>query len=75
MELDDQGDNVRFRVTGNKAVVEASVTAFNRSLYLALTIFGAGSLLANALAILIACGHSTVCAMLWKTSARACRAA
>ena len=53
VELDDQGDIVRFRVTGNKAVVEASVAAFNRSLYLALTIFGAGSLLANALAILI----------------------
>ncbi len=53
VELDDQGDIVRFRVTGNKAVVEASVSAFNRSLYLALTIFGAGSLLANALAILI----------------------
>lgn len=53
VELDDQGDIVRFRVTGNKALVEASVAAFNRSLYLALTIFGAGSLLANALAILI----------------------
>jgi signal transduction histidine kinase len=54
VELDDQGDIVRFRVTGNKAVVEDSVAAFDRSLYLALTIFGAGSLLANAIAILIA---------------------
>jgi signal transduction histidine kinase len=53
VELDDQGDIVRFRVTGNKAVVEQSVQAFNRSLILALVIFGAGSLLANALAILI----------------------
>lgn len=53
VELDDQGDIVRFRVTGNKAVVEDSVAAFDRSLYLALTIFGAGSLIANAIAILI----------------------
>lgn len=53
VELDDKGDIVRFRVTGNKAVVEDSVAAFNRNLYLALVIFGAGSLLANAVAILI----------------------
>ena len=53
VELDDKGDIVRFRVTGNKAVVEDSIAAFDRNLYLTLTIFGAGSLLANAIAILI----------------------
>jgi signal transduction histidine kinase len=44
---------VRFRVIGNHRVVEEDVAAFNRNLYLALGLFGAGSLGLNALVILI----------------------
>lgn len=44
---------VRFRMIGNHRVVEEDVAAFNRSLYLALVIFAAGSLALNALVILL----------------------
>ena len=52
IELDDKGDIVRFRVAGNKAVIDASVEAFSRNLYLALAVFGVGSLAVNILAII-----------------------
>lgn len=44
---------VRFRMIGNHRVVEEDVAAFNRNLYLALGLFGAGSLALNALVILL----------------------
>jgi signal transduction histidine kinase len=44
---------VRFRMIGNHQVVEEDVSAFNRNLYLALGLFGAGSLVLNALVILL----------------------
>jgi signal transduction histidine kinase len=44
---------VRFRMIGNHRVVEEDVAVFNRSLYLALGLFGAGSLALNALVILL----------------------
>jgi signal transduction histidine kinase len=44
---------VRFRMIGNHKVVEEDVAAFNRNLYLALGLFGAGSLGLNALVILL----------------------
>lgn len=42
----------RFRVTGNRDVVEADIAGFSRRLYLALALFGVGSLIVNAIAIL-----------------------
>lgn len=54
---DDSADSVyrsvRFRIIGNHDVVEQDVALFNRSLYFALALFGAGSLALNALVILI----------------------
>ena len=50
--LDTDGRAARFRVTGNIAVVEDDVRTFSHSLYLALAVFGLGSLIVNALAIL-----------------------
>lgn len=50
--LDQDGRAARFRVTGNLNVVEGDIQGFSRSLYIALAIFGVGSLLINALAIL-----------------------
>ncbi|PWE58196.1 histidine kinase [Metarhizobium album] len=50
--LDQEGRAARFRVSGNLAVVETDVRAFSNSLYLALAVFGVGSLIVNALAIL-----------------------
>jgi signal transduction histidine kinase len=44
---------VRFRMIGNHEVVEEDVATFNRSLYLALLLFAAGSLGLNALVILV----------------------
>ncbi|KGF68217.1 histidine kinase [Hoeflea sp. BAL378] len=52
VELDSQGHAARFRVGGNRAVVEADIAAFSGNLYLALALFGIGSLLVNAVAIL-----------------------
>jgi signal transduction histidine kinase len=53
VELDDQGHVVRFRVSGNRSVIDESVGAFDRKIYLSLLIFGIGSLMLNAGAILI----------------------
>lgn len=54
---DDTADSVyrsvRFRMIGNNAVIEEDVGQFNRSLFFALALFGAGSLALNALVILI----------------------
>lgn len=45
--------SVRFRIIGNHAVINEDVAQFNRSLFFALALFGAGSLALNALVILI----------------------
>ncbi|OLP61864.1 histidine kinase [Xaviernesmea oryzae] len=50
--LDLQGHAARFRVAGNRNVLESDINDFNRNLYLALSIFGFGGLGMNALAIL-----------------------
>ncbi len=50
--LDQDGRAARFRVTGNLNVVEGDIRGFSRSLYIALAVFGVGSLVINALAIL-----------------------
>ncbi len=51
--LDDEDHSVRFRMIGNHNIVDEEVGSFQRRLYLALGIFGVGSLLVNALAILL----------------------
>ncbi|MDF2369248.1 MAG: ATP-binding protein [Rhizobiaceae bacterium] len=51
--LGDNGEVARFRVTGNQADVDADVWVFSRQLILFLTVFGLGSLVVNALAILL----------------------
>ncbi|WP_420408908.1 ATP-binding protein [Hoeflea sp.] len=53
VELDSDGRAARFRVAGNREVLNAEIDAFSRNLYLALALFGIGSLLVNAVAILI----------------------
>jgi signal transduction histidine kinase len=50
--LDGDGRAARFRVSGNLEVVDDDVHAFDRNLYVALGIFGLGSLVVNAIAIL-----------------------
>ena len=50
--LDGEGRAARFRVAGNLDVVEADIRAFERNLYIALIIFGVGSLVVNGGAIL-----------------------
>jgi signal transduction histidine kinase len=50
--LDGEGRAARFRVSGNLNVVEDDVRNFSNSLYLALAVFGVGSLVVNGLAIL-----------------------
>ncbi|OCW55778.1 sensor histidine kinase [Hoeflea olei] len=52
VELDSEGHAARFRVGGNRAVLEDDIAAFSHNLYLALALFGIGSLLVNAVAIL-----------------------
>ena len=52
VELDAEGHAARFRVAGNRAMLEADIAAFSNNLYLALALFGIGSLLINAIAIL-----------------------
>ncbi|MEP3437293.1 MAG: HAMP domain-containing sensor histidine kinase [Hoeflea sp.] len=52
VELDSDGHAARFRVGGNRAVLEADIAAFSGNLYLVLALFGIGSLLVNAVAIL-----------------------
>ncbi|MFD1327626.1 ATP-binding protein [Mycoplana ramosa] len=51
--LDQDGRTARFRVAGNRNVLEDDISAFSRNLYLALAGFGVGSLVLNAVAILI----------------------
>jgi len=53
VELDSQGRAARFRVAGNRQVLEAEIAAFSGNLYLALALFGIGSLVVNAIAILV----------------------
>jgi signal transduction histidine kinase len=50
--LDDEGRAARFRLTGNKDAVEADVADFTQTMAFAFVVFGLGSLLANAAAIL-----------------------
>ena len=50
--LDDKGRAARFRVTANRAAISSDIDAFTNRLWLALGLFGAGSLVINALAIL-----------------------
>lgn len=50
--LGEKGEVARFRVMGNQADVDTDVTAFSRQLFLFLAVFGIGSLLVNAIAIL-----------------------
>lgn len=52
VELDNQGRAARFRVAGNRMVLEAEIADFSTNLYLALALFGIGSLIVNAIAIL-----------------------
>tara|TARA_R110002020_G_scaffold66608_6_gene175134 strand:+ start:657 stop:2063 length:1407 start_codon:yes stop_codon:yes gene_type:complete len=50
--LDSEGRAARFRVAGNLDAMEEDISAFDRSLYLALFVFGVGSLIVNGGAIL-----------------------
>ncbi|WP_185985630.1 ATP-binding protein [Aureimonas mangrovi] len=50
--LDADNHAARFRVMGNASVVQADIARFNRTLALYLGLFGLGSILINALAIL-----------------------
>ena len=52
VEMDEAGHVARFRVAGNRNVLEDDISAFTRNLYLSLLIFGIGSLALNAAAIL-----------------------
>ncbi|MEM5473421.1 HAMP domain-containing sensor histidine kinase [Hoeflea sp. AS60] len=52
VELDNQGHAARFRVAGNREVLETEIAAFSTNLYLVLALFGIGSLIVNAIAIL-----------------------
>lgn len=51
-EVDLGSGAARFRVTGNRNVLEADISAFSNRLYIALALFGLGSLIINSLAIL-----------------------
>ncbi|MEM6461266.1 MAG: ATP-binding protein [Pseudomonadota bacterium] len=50
--LGDNGEIARFRVTGNMDALDSDVSAFSRQLVLFLAVFGIGSLMVNAIAIL-----------------------
>ena len=50
--LDADGRAARFRVSGNLNIVDEDVRDFTRNLYIALVVFGLGSLVVNGLAIL-----------------------
>ncbi len=52
VELDNQGHAARFRVAGNREVLETEIAAFSTNLYLVLALFGIGSLIVNAIGIL-----------------------
>lgn len=51
--LDQDNRVARFRVMGNRSELEADIAAFDRQLYLYLSLFGVGMIAINALAILI----------------------
>ncbi len=51
--LDGDNSIARFRVMGNRTELEADISEFEHRLYLYLTIFGAGMIAINALAIII----------------------
>ncbi|MCF3642590.1 HAMP domain-containing histidine kinase [Rhizobium sp. TRM95111] len=51
--LDEDGRTARFRVIGNRNVLEADIDDFSYNLFLALTGFALGSVSLNAIAILI----------------------
>lgn len=51
--LDENNRIARFRVMGNRTELEADIAAFDAKLYLYLTLFGAGMIAINALAILV----------------------
>lgn len=51
--LDEDNRVARFRVMGNRTELEADIAAFDGKLYFYLTLFGAGMIAINALAILI----------------------
>lgn len=50
--LGDGGEIARFRVSGNQGDIDTDVQAFSRQLFLYLGLFGIGSMLVNAIAIL-----------------------
>ncbi len=50
--LDGEGRAARFRVAGNLDAMEDDIRAFDQSLYIALVVFGVGSLIVNGGAIL-----------------------
>ncbi|MDO9417989.1 ATP-binding protein [Pararhizobium sp.] len=50
--LDVKGSTARFRVAGNRNELERDIENFTQSLYIALAVFGVGSVGVNALAIL-----------------------
>nr|CAD6420939.1 sensor histidine kinase [Rhizobium sp. Q54] len=50
--LDSEGRAARFRVAGNLDAMEEDIRVFDRSLYIALAVFGLGSLVVNGAAIL-----------------------
>ena len=50
--LGDGGEIARFRIIGNAADVDRDVSAFSRQLFVFLALFGIGSLMVNAVAIL-----------------------
>lgn len=52
-EVDLPNGVARFRVTGNRDILENDISQFNNRLFLALGLFGIGSLIINALAILV----------------------
>lgn len=54
--LDADNRVARFRVMGNRTELEADIAEFERKLYLYLSLFGAGMIAINALAILIGLG-------------------
>ncbi|MBX9464616.1 MAG: histidine kinase [Aquamicrobium sp.] len=51
--LDGDNSIARFRVMGNRTELEADISDFEHRLYLYLTIFGAGMIAINALAIIV----------------------
>ncbi len=51
--LDNDGHAARFRVVGNRAGLEEEIQGFDRQVFLVFVVFGLGSLLVNAAAIVL----------------------